>query len=334
MCQDMCLWKRYTKNVTAGVGFEPTAGLKHPARDFESPAFVRSATPPEIKIIGMLSMTGFGKGEGESERWKVTSMIRSLNGKGLDVSVRMPSFLMPLEPKIKDLIKGELRRGTVHVFVDLESKEILPPVDLERLKKNAEMLRKLTEEELGLSVNDDTVFEFAWKYSEKTVTEVDEELEGTVLLAVKNALKELINSRRREGEALRRDISERVSRIEEILGGVVQRKDEILQRVRERILERAKALGLPEEHPTVMNEILFLLERMDVEEEITRLKAHISRLRRLMEEREVGKKMEFLCQEMHREITTLGNKIPYLSEFVVEIKTEVDRIKQQAANVE
>jgi len=126
----------------------------------------------------MNSMTGFGKGVGESERWKVSVMMRSLNGKGLDVSIRMPTFMMPVEPKIKENIRKKLRRGSVQVVVDVESKQILPPVDIDKLVKNAEMLRDLSHRVLSLNVSDDVIFEFSWRYSEKTVVEIDEELEN------------------------------------------------------------------------------------------------------------------------------------------------------------
>lgn len=279
-------------------------------------------------------MTGFGKGEAESENWKAVAMIRSLNGKGLDISVRMATFLMPVEQKIKELIKSRLKRGSVYVVVDVESKQILPPVDTGKLRGNVSMLKDLSKE-VGVEPSDDTIFELSWKYSEKTVTEVEEDLERAVLKAVTVAVEELIKSREREGEALRRDLNGRIERIEELLNRIVDRKDEIIEKVKEKVLERAKRLELPDEHPTVLNEIMFLLERMDVEEEITRLKTHIEAFKKLLEsEEEVGKRLEFLAQEMHREITTLGNKIPGLSEFVVEIKAEIDRIKQQAANVE
>jgi len=283
----------------------------------------------------MQSMTGFGKGEAESENWKTNVMMRSLNGKGLDISVRMPSFLMPVEPKIKEFIKGKLKRGTVHIMVDVESKQILPPVDVDRLIRNVDMLRELSRKYLQISVSDDIIFEFGWRYSEKTITEVDEELEKVILEAVGKALQELIESRRKEGEALKKDLTQRADRIEEFLERIIEKKDQIIQKVKEKVLERASRLDLPEEHPIILNEILFLLEKMDVEEEITRLRTHISRFRKLLDEKiDIGKKLEFLAQEMHREITTLGNKIPDLSEYVVEIKAEIDRIKQQAANVE
>ncbi len=280
-------------------------------------------------------MTGFGKGEAQGENWKVTVMIRSLNGKGLDVSVRSPNFLMPLEQKIRGLIKERLRRGTVHVFIDVETTGVVPPVDVDKLEGNVGMLRDLSRERLGLSVSDDLILELSWRYSEKVTVEVDQDLEETTLEALRIALEELLKSRRREGESLREDLSRRARRIEELLGRVVERKDPILEKVKEKVIERAKRLELPEEHPTVLNEITFLLERMDVEEEVTRLRTHLERFNSLLdEEGDVGKKLEFLAQEMHREITTLGNKIPDLSEFVVEIKAEIDRIKQQAANIE
>ncbi len=280
-------------------------------------------------------MTGFGKGEAESENWKASVMIRSLNGKGLDVSLRAPTFLMPIEQKAKEVIKSRLRRGTLHVVVDVESKRVIPPVDTEKLKGNVSMLQELSRNELGLSVSDDLIFELGWKYSEKMTVEVDEELEDTILNAITKALEELIESRRREGEALKGDFLNRVERIRELLSKIEEEKDKIIDKVKEKVLERAKRLELPEEHPTVLNEIMFLLEKMDVEEEVTRLRTHLQRFRKLLDEdRDVGKKLEFLAQEMHREITTLGNKIPDLSEYVVEIKAEIDRIKQQAANVE
>jgi len=283
----------------------------------------------------MLSMTGFGKGEAESESWKARVVMRSLNGKGLDISVRMPSFLLPVEQKVKELIKGSLRRGSVYVMVDVEAKSVTPPVDAEKLKQNIELIRNMSRD-LGLSVSDDLIFEYSWRYAEKVVSEVDQELEETLLKAVEQALGELVESRKKEGESLKEDLLARADKIESILGKIILKKGEILEKVKEKVTERARKLGLPEEHALVMNEILFLLEKMDVEEEVTRLKTHLARFKSLVsgDVREVGKKLEFLAQELHREITTLGNKIPDLSDYVVEIKAEIDRIKQQSANVE
>ena len=312
----------------------PRQGLDHPARDFESPAFVRSATPPELKIIGMLSMTGFGKGEAQSQNWRVRTLIRSLNGKGLDVSLRMPSFLIPIESKIKEKVKKRLRRGSVHVLIDVEPVGASFPIDRDKLSKNVEFVKSLAQQ-VGLKLGDDTVFEYSWKYSEKTINEVEEELEKAVLESLSYALEELVESRRKEGSVLKKDLKGRAENIEKLLERIELKKDEIINSIKERVIEKANRLELPEEHPVVINEILFLLEKMDVEEEVTRLKAHLERFKKtLNSDGDIGKKLEFIAQEMHREINTLGNKIPNLSEYVVDIKAEIDRIKQQSANVE
>ena len=282
----------------------------------------------------MFSMTGFGKGEYETENWKASVMMRSLNGKGLEISLRMPTYLLPVEKELKDTIKSRLRRGTVTVYLDLEQKVVQPPIDTEKLKANVEMLKELVSK-LHLMPTDDKILDYAWRYSEKAEVEVDEELKTVVLEALKRALEELVESRRKEGEALKKDLEERIQRIEKYLSVIDERREEIKEKIKQKVLERAKALNLPEEHPTVLNELMFLLEKYDVNEEVARLKAHIERFKKLLEsEGEVGRKLEFLAQEMHREITTLGNKIPDLSEYVVEIKSEIDKIKQQAANVE
>lgn len=279
-------------------------------------------------------MTGFGRGEAEGEGWKVSVMIRSLNGKGLDISIKAPIFLMPLEQEVKRLVKEKLRRGTVLVFIDVEPKRAEPPVDPERLARNVSFLKHLSRERLSLNTSDDLLFELAWKYAERPPGEVDEELKETVLASTDKALGDLVESRKREGLTLLEDLSNRVKRIEDMLGRILEIKDDLMTAVKDKVLERAKQLDLPKEHPTVLNEIAFLIERMDIEEELTRLRAHLRRFKELLGKEEVGKKLEFLAQEMHREVTTLGNKLPYLSRFVVDIKAEIDRIKQQAANVE
>ncbi len=280
-------------------------------------------------------MTGFGKGEGQAGEWKVVSYLRSVNGKGLDITIKAPTYVLPIDQKIKELIKRKVRRGTVHVSLDIQPLGANIPIDVERLKNNIELLKNIANEGSGLRLQDDTLFQLAWKYSEKTTLELDPDLESAILTAIKTAVDDLVESREKEGRILKEDLKARAKKIKELSEKIVEKKDEIIERTKAKVLERAKNLSLPQDHPTVMNEIVFILERMDVEEEVTRLKSHLDRFLSTIDSGgEVGKKLEFLAQEMHREITTLGNKIPDLSEFVVDIKTEVDRIKQQCANVE
>lgn len=128
---------------------------------------------------------------------------------------------------------------------------------------------------------------------------------------------------------------ERLNKIEELMQEVLKQKEEIYEKAKRKVLEKAEELGLSENKALVLNEITLIMSKMDVEEEITRLRSHLKKSRELMKSNEdVGRKLEFIFQEMHREITTLSNKLPDLSSLAVEIKTEIDRLKQQVANVE
>ncbi len=279
-------------------------------------------------------MTGFGKGEYEDENWKATVILKSVNGKGLDIHLKAPSFLIPLEPAIREILKENIRRGSVTVSIDLESKQILTPVNLQKLILGVETI-KIMAEEMELHLSHDQIFEFAWKLSEKQKVELDESVESVTMQAFQRALEGLKESRIREGNFLAIDIKARAEKIENILENIRKDGETYTEDIRKKIAERAQELKLNEDSPVVLNEIVFLLQRMDIQEEITRLESHIKELKNLIErDGEVGRKMEFLAQEMHREVNTIGSKMPDLGKYVVEMKTEIDRIKQQSANIE
>ncbi|MCX8060190.1 MAG: DUF1732 domain-containing protein [Aquificaceae bacterium] len=282
----------------------------------------------------MLSMTGFGSGLCENDKWVVSVFAKSLNGKTLEVFIKSNHNLMSLEFSVRKLVKEFIRRGTVSLQIDVRKKGLAEPVNLEELFTNINLF-KILRERLSLLVSDDTVLQLAVRLSEAPKEEVDPSLEEVVLGALTDALKELLLRRSEEGEHIRRDMEERLRKIETILEEILRDKDRVYERVKTRILEKAEELGLSENRALVLNEISLVLSKMDVEEEVTRLRSHLSKTRELMASNEdVGRKLEFFFQEMHREITTLSNKLPELSHLAVEIKTEVDRLRQQVANVE
>lgn len=279
-------------------------------------------------------MTGFGSGSYENDRWAVSVFVKSLNGKALDIFIKSNYNLMSLEFSIRKMVKEFIRRGTVHVYLDIKRKDIIEPVNLEALLTNLNFF-KIIRERLSLNVSDDTVLQLAARFSEAPKEEADAFLEEAISCALTDALKELLNRRAEEGEHIRLDMQERLKRIEELLGEILRRKEEAYEKAKKRVLEKAEELGLSDNKALVLNEIALILSKMDVEEEITRFMAHIQRSRELMRSKEdVGRKLEFIFQEMHREITTLANKLPELSSIAVDIKTEIDRLKQQVANVE
>ncbi len=282
----------------------------------------------------MLSMTGYGSGTFENDRWAVNVFVKSLNGKTLDIFIKSNYNLMSVEFSIRRLVREFVRRGTVNLQIEIRRKDLIEPVDLETLFRNINFF-KILKEKLSLSVSDDTVLQLATRFSESPREEIDPSLEEAISCALTDALKELLNRRAEEGEHIRRDMEERLTKIEDLLREIINIRKEIYDKAKTKIMEKAKDLGLSENSALVLNEIALILSKMDVEEEITRFKAHLNKSRELFRSQEdVGRKLEFLFQEMHREITTLSNKLPDLSHLAVEIKTEIDRLKQQVANVE
>jgi len=279
-------------------------------------------------------MTGFGSGVYENDRWAVSVFVKSLNGKTLEVFIKSNYNLMSLEFSIRKMVREFLRRGTVSVHVDVRRKDIIEPVNLENLFTNINFF-KIIREKLNLNVSDDTVLQLATKFSEAPKEEIDPNLEEAISCALTDALKELLNRKAEEGEHIRLDMEERLNKIEELMQEVLKQKEEIYEKAKRKVLEKAEELGLSENKALVLNEITLIMSKMDVEEEITRLRSHLKKSRELMKSNEdVGRKLEFIFQEMHREITALSNKLPDLSSLAVEIKTEIDRLKQQVANVE
>ncbi|MEN3028241.1 MAG: DUF1732 domain-containing protein [Aquificaceae bacterium] len=282
----------------------------------------------------MLSMTGFGSGLYENDRWAVEVFVKSLNGKNLEVFIRSNHNLFSLEFSIRKLVREFIKRGTVNLHIDIRRKGLVEPVSLENLFTNINLF-KILRERLNLSVSDDTILQLAVKFSEAPREEIDPSLEEALLCALTDALKELLLRRSEEGEHIKKDMEERLRRIEELLENILTNREAVYEKVKKRVLEKAEELGISENRGVVLNEISLILSKMDVEEEITRFKTHLKRSRELMlSSEDVGRKLEFIFQEMHREITTLSNKLPELSSFAVEIKTEIDRLKQQVANVE
>ncbi len=279
-------------------------------------------------------MTGFGNGSYENDRWSVNVFVKSLNGKNLEVFIKSNYNLMAVEFSIRKIVREFIRRGTVSVQVNIKRKDIIEPVNLEDLLTNIRFFR-LIREKLELNASDDTILQLATKFSEAPQEETDPSLEEAISCALTDALKELLNRRFQEGEHIRKDMESRLQRMESLLEEILKNKEEAYERAKRRVLEKAQELGLSQDKALVLNEIALIISKMDIEEEIARLKSHMQKAKELMKSNEdVGRKLEFIFQEMHREITTLSNKLPELAFIGVEIKTEIDRLKQQVANVE
>ncbi|MGC8587615.1 MAG: endoribonuclease YicC domain-containing protein [Hydrogenobaculum sp.] len=284
-------------------------------------------------------MTGFAQKTAEVNGFSITLTLKSVNGKGLDISVKISSQdFQILETYIKDRIKNYLTRGTVLVSIDLKQKKDIKDIDVGFLENIIKDLKEACNR-LNISLTDDKIFDIAmetYKTSQEKDEETKERIKDTILTLFEEALREFIESKEKEGEFLLKDIKSRVELLEEYLLKARENFKEYENASREKILEKAKSLNLEEQNPLVINELMLLLQKLDISEELSRIENHLNHMLDIIssEQVEKGKKIEFVAQELHREITTMSNKVPELSRIAVNMKYETDKIKQQSANLE
>lgn len=290
------------------------------------------------------SMTGFGKAEVKFGNKKITIEIRSINSKQADISIRFPNDIRHLEISLRKLITEELQRGKIDVFVNLEQLTEEPDVILnsELAKKYWEELRHLSSES-GVPLPLDpmrTVLSLPGVMRHNTEHSSEEEkiLEEMTRNAVLSACRQLKEFRAQEGASLSEGFIKNISAIEDLLSSVEPYEQERLKEIRERIEEGLKKYAdINYDRSRFEQEMIYYIEKLDVNEEKNRLRNHLDYFRTTLEQEEVGqeRKLGFIAQEMGREINTLGSKSNHavLQKIVVKMKDELEQIKEQVLNV-
>jgi uncharacterized protein (TIGR00255 family) len=288
------------------------------------------------------SMTGFGSGHGASGEEEVDVEVRSVNHKFCEVKVRAPRELAALELDATRAVKERLARGGVEVSIRRPGPAagLAPRVDVALAESYARAFAEIAAR-LGLAggptLSDVISADGVVRLDERAVDveAAREALRG----ALAAALDALVAMREREGEALGRDLGGRLAHVEELVGRVAELVPAALAaheaRLRERVQELARAV--PVDPARLAQEIAILADRTDVTEEITRLRSHVAQVRALLASREpAGRKLDFLVQELHREVNTIGSKSQSaeIAAAVVELKAEVERMREQVQNVE
>ena len=288
------------------------------------------------------SMTGFGRGEYENEGRTYTVDIKSVNHKYTDISVRLPRFLNTVEDKIRKRVSNAISRGKVDVFVSFEnysSQGTTIKINRELAKEYIKELKLLADEaDLKFDVN---VIDIT-KFPEILKLEDDEDEEliaNELMIALERALESFVSMREVEGAKLVEDIEERIHVIEGKVAEITQFSstlvEEYIQKLETRVKELMKDTVVDEAR--LMQEIVIFSDKSSIEEELTRLASHISQFLRLIKESSpIGKKIDFLIQEINREVNTIGSKANCLdiTNRVIEIKTEVENIREQIQNIE
>ncbi|MGV3619321.1 MAG: YicC/YloC family endoribonuclease [Archangium sp.] len=289
------------------------------------------------------SMTGFGSGTATAGSESLTVEIRSVNHKFCEVKVRVPRELSALEPTLIKLVKDRVARGAVDVQVRRAARTstgVVPQVDLGLAKEYLRAWREIGKE-LGLGETV-SIRDIATSLNVIRLEEPQLPLEDAnkaVETALIAAIEQLRVMREKEGVALKNDLATRLGLVatwvREVQGLAPKAIDTYRTRLAERIAELSQ--GLPVDPQRLAQEVAFFAERTDVAEEMTRLDSHLVQFDELMKSKEpAGRKMDFLVQEMHREVNTTGSKSQHadISARVMQLKAELERIREQVQNVE
>jgi uncharacterized protein (TIGR00255 family) len=295
------------------------------------------------------SMTGFGRASGAmSARNFAAVTAKSVNHRFLEVSVRLPEFLWELEPMLRAIASEHFSRGKIDLAVRVQrtqAPEYNVRINAQIANAVIPQLRAIAEE-LGLGAMSFAGADLMRVPDLLQVEPVDSEITDSekeeLAALVRDAFAQLISMRLREGESLHADITARLLTIRNLQERLAARReeirDELLASYRKRIAEIAAAAGDVEvREERIAQEVVFMVEKGDIAEELTRLTHHIEQMEKAIGGREAsGKKLDFLSQEMLREINTMGSKsrAADIRTVVVDLKTEVERIREQVQNVE
>ncbi|HMP82745.1 MAG TPA: YicC family protein [Verrucomicrobiota bacterium] len=293
----------------------------------------------------MKSMTGYGRGECARDGFKVTVELSSVNRKQAEISVNLPREMEMLDAPLRDLINRHVARGRVTGRVALHSVEgrasARMHLNIPLAKAYAQELKKLAAQ---LKIDGNVTLDHLVRAP--GVFQTDEELAETENLwpavekAAKQALTALVKMREREGEHLTRDLASRVNTMRQCVARVQKQAPKSAERYREQLVERIKTAGLPSPEPDderLLKEVVFFADRSDISEELTRLQSHFKQFEDCAKSSEpVGRTLDFLAQEMNREVNTIGSKAndAIISRDVVTLKAELEKFREQAQNVE
>ena len=288
------------------------------------------------------SMTGYGRGVGTKNDFTFSAELRSVNHRYADFSLRLPRELYALEDRIRRLLQESIKRGRVEVNLTLDEM----PAALRQIKINHDLAedyyRSLVElsERLGIDgkVKLKHLLQVPELFKSPGSVLTEEELWPAVAAALQDALEKLLLQRKAEGENLCRDLLERCAKLEELVAEAAIRAEGAKEDCRKITEEKvADLLAGKFEETRLLMECALLVERMGVDEELVRLKSHIKAFREIIGGGEAaGRKLDFIAQEMFREVNTIGSKAGdyQLTNLVVEMKAELEKMREQIQNLE
>lgn len=281
------------------------------------------------------SMTGYGKSVLQLPTKKVTIELKSLNSKSLDLNARMPSIYREKELAIRKLLADNLERGKIDfsIYVEATAEDTSTQINTPVVKQYMEQLRQV------VAGNDIELLKMAVRFPDALNTvreEIDETEWDTIAIEINKAIDDLNTHRLNEGKVLEQEFNKRVSIIDTLLEEVIAMDPERIIGVRERLLKGIEDLKDKYDENRFEQELVYYIEKFDITEEKVRLKNHLNYFIECINSKDSnGKKLAFISQEMGREINTIGSKSNFsaMQQLVVQMKDELEKIKEQLLNV-
>ncbi len=288
------------------------------------------------------SMTGYGRGISESNGKEYVVEIKSVNHRYNDISIKMPRYLSFLEDKVRHYVSKSILRGKTEIYITVNSisansKNIV--VDKELAGVYISEMRQIVEK---YNLQDDISLATIMRLPDIVTTasvENEEQYWDELKVSIDLALEQISASKLAEGEKLKLDIENRLQKVSEYVDIVKEKSSSLLEEYKIKLTNRINELGasnIIDENRIGMEVVLFA-DKSSICEEVTRLKSHIDALKKMLEVSEpIGKKIDFLVQEMNRETNTIGSKANSIgiTNYVVEMKNEIENIREQVQNIE
>jgi len=288
------------------------------------------------------SMTGFGGDVFSNDNYTLVTEVKSLNSRFLDLSVRLPKELYPYEFTIRDLVKSKIGRGKVILSIELNpiaTSSANNMIYLEGLIDTVELLNRISVES---NINEKTNINHLLTFKDNFITQAQTEFEigeDIVKATVNNALGNLKQMKKAEGAELKNDFDLRINKITELLNNIEKMTVNATDEYFEKFKEKAKKLTVEfiDDKDRFLLELGILSEKHDVTEECTRLRSHIKLFENTTNtSSDAGRKLNFICQEMNREVNTINSKSisSDISHLGIDIKEELEKIREQVQNIE
>ena len=289
------------------------------------------------------SMTGFGRAEPIDEEKRITVEMKSVNHRYLDVNMRMPKKFSVFEASIRSLLKEYIQRGKVDVFItceDYTQSRVSVKYNREIAQQYLGYLQEMSRDfQLSGEINAALLSRYPEVLTMEEQTEDEDEMWGALEGVIRNAAVRFVEARTKEGIELKRDILDKLEKMEEKVELVEKRSPDIIKEYREKLETKVKELlaDMQMEESRIAAEVILYADKICTDEETVRLKSHIKHTKSVLDEKEgIGRKLDFIAQEMNREANTILSKANDLetSNLAIDLKTEIEKIREQIQNIE